>query len=68
MGNLSKTFAALAVTAALSSCANVPQTIDEQVDALYNRMSQEERIAQLHGLYMTQFFDENDKLIVDLCI
>lgn len=67
MGNLSKTFAALGVTAALSSCANVPQTIDEQVDELYNRMSQEERIAQLHGLYMTQFFDENDKLIVDLC-
>lgn len=58
---------AMGMAAILTSCANTPQSIDQQVDALYNKMSQQERIAQLHGLYMTQFFDENDKLNEDLC-
>lgn len=57
----------MGIAAVMASCTNTPQTIDQQVDALYAKMSQEERIAQLHGLYMTQFFDENDKLNEDLC-
>lgn len=64
---ISKGTMAMGIAAIMTSCANTPQNIDQQVDELYNKMSQEERIAQLHGLYMTQFFDENDKLNEELC-
>lgn len=67
MNIFTKSTMAMGMAAMLASCANSPQTVDQQVDALYNKLSQEERIAQLHGLYMTQFFDENDKLNEDLC-
>lgn len=49
----------------MASCTT--ESIDNKVDALYDKMSQEERIAQLHGIYMTQFFDENGKLDTKKC-
>ncbi len=55
-------FLALAVT--LTSCT---QSIEKQVDILYEKMNWEERYAQLKGLYMTQFFDENLQLDTALC-
>lgn len=57
----------LGMAAALASCQQGPMTLDEQVDALYARMSQEECLAQLHGIYLAQFFDENDQLDVKKC-
>lgn len=54
----------MAGTAAImASCSTAPvDPVDAKVNELYNKMSQPERIAQLHGIYMTQFFDENGKL------
>ena len=42
-------------------------TIDQQVDALYERMSQEERIAQLRSTYMDGLFDTNGHLDTAQC-
>ena len=55
------------IAAALTSCQKAEPTIDEQVDALYAKMSQEERLGQLHGIYLAQFFDDNDQLDVQKC-
>lgn len=54
----------LALAATLTSCT---QSIEKQVDILYEKMNWEERYAQLKGLYMTQFFDENLQLDTALC-
>ncbi|MCQ2199564.1 MAG: glycoside hydrolase family 3 C-terminal domain-containing protein [Paludibacteraceae bacterium] len=43
------------------------ENVEKRIDAIYQHMSQDERIAQLHGIYMTQFFDENDKLDTAKC-
>ena len=45
---------------AMISCAT--EDAGKKVDALYERMSQEERIAQLHGIYLEKFFDADGKL------
>lgn len=63
--NLKTSLLTMGVVAAMASCT--PESIDNKVDALYDKMSQEERIAQLHGIYMTQFFDENGKLDTKKC-
>lgn len=55
----------MAVTAMLASCTT--PSIDERVDALYERMTPEERLAQLHGVYIAPFFDENGVLDTALC-
>ena len=41
--------------------------MEERVDELYNKMSQEERIAQLCSGYMNEFFDENGVLDTAKC-
>lgn len=53
------------MAATMASCTT--ESIDSKVDALYDKMTQEERIAQLHGLYLTQFFDDNNKLDTKKC-
>lgn len=63
--NLKTSLLTMGVAAAMASCTT--ESIDNKVDALYEKMSQEERIAQLHGIYMTQFFDENGKLDTKKC-
>lgn len=63
--NLKTALLTMGVAAAMASCTT--ESIDNKVDALYDKMSQEERIAQLHGIYMTQFFDENGKLDTKKC-
>lgn len=63
--NLKTSLLTMGVAAAMASCTT--ESIDNKVDALYDKMSQEERIAQLHGIYMTQFFDENGKLDTKKC-
>ena len=52
----------MCATIALASCNNKTILINQQVDALYDSMSQEERITQLRSGYMDDLFDENGKL------
>lgn len=41
--------------------------IERQVDELYGKMSQEERVAQLQSIYLDVFFDEQGKLDTAKC-
>lgn len=49
----------------LAGCNAV--NMEKYVDELYDRMSQEERIAQLRSGYMDDLFDENGNLDVEKC-
>ena len=63
MNKIFKKLTVIGAATIVASCAQTnQQTIDQKIDALYNKMSQEERIAQLHSVYLPQFFDENGKL------
>ena len=42
-------------------------TVEQQVNELYDRMSQPERIAQLHGMYVSDLFGKDGKLDTALC-
>lgn len=53
--------------AMIMTACNTTESIDQRVDALYEQMSQEERLAQLHGIYLTQFFNEDGSLNADKC-
>ena len=56
----------LCLTLVFTNC-NRQMTIDQQVDALYDKMSQEERIAQLRSTYMDALFDEQGELDTTRC-
>ena len=43
------------------------QELEQMVDELYQRMPQEERIAQLQSMYMDDLFDEQGKLDTVKC-
>lgn len=58
---------AFCVTALLSGCSGKVVDIDAQVDELYAKMSQEERIMQLRSCMMDVLFDENGKLDTQKC-
>ena len=65
---MKKTISILCVAVALASCTNSNViNIDRQVDALYEKMSQEERVAQLRSMYMNELFDENGDLDTAKC-
>ena len=56
----------ICITALLAGChTNVD--LEQQVDELYAKMSQEERIAQLRSMYMDELFDEQGKLDTAKC-
>lgn len=57
----------LCATAAMMSCSNDSVNIDQKVDELYNKMTQEERIAQLRSGYMDDLFDKDGKLDTKKC-
>ena len=50
----------------LTSC-NTATDMEQQVNELYNKMSQEERIAQLKSMYMDELFDEQGQLDTTKC-
>ena len=64
-----------------TSCQNVPAKfqweakeqplsnagVEQKVNALYDKMSQSERIAQLHGMYVTELFDKVGRLDTVKC-
>ena len=56
----------ICLTALLAGC-NSSTDMEQQVNELYNKMSQEERIAQLRSMYMDELFDENGKLDTAKC-
>ena len=53
-------------TALMVGCTSVADT-EQLVDELYDRMSQEERIAQLRSMYMDELFDEQGRLDTAKC-
>jgi beta-glucosidase len=55
-----KQMAMIGIGALLAGC-NAPD-MEQQIDELYGRMSQEERIAQLRSMYMDVLFDEAGQL------
>ncbi len=55
----------IGIGALLAGC-NAPD-MEQQIDELYGRMSQEERIAQLRSMYMDVLFDESGQLDTAKC-
>lgn len=51
----------------LVGCTNQEVSIEQQVNEIYDRMTQEERIAQLRSAYMNEYFDDNDNLDTAKC-
>ena len=56
----------IGMTALLGAC-NTGTSMEQQIDELYNRMSQEERIAQLRSMYMDDLFDDEGRLDTARC-
>ena len=56
----------MSVTALMTGC-NTAVDIEQQIDELYAKMPQEERIAQLKSMYMDELFDEQGKLDTAKC-
>ena len=54
------------LTVFMTSCNEVID-MEQQVNELYGKMSQEERIAQLRSMYMDDLFDEQGKLDTAKC-
>ena len=60
-----KGMAIVGITALLAGCNATD--MEQQVDELYSKMSQEERIAQLRSMYMDDLFDEQGQLDTTKC-
>ena len=56
----------ISVTALLAGCTAAPD-LEQQIDELYQKMPQEERIAQLRSMYMDDLFDEAGNLDTAKC-
>ena len=56
----------LCISALLTGCTAAPD-LEQQVDELYGKMSQEERIAQLRSMYMDELFNEEGQLDTAKC-
>ena len=56
----------ICITILFASC-NTAVDIEQQVDELYSKMSQEERIAQLKSMYMDELFNDEGQLDTAKC-
>ena len=68
--NKLKTIGSMAImglAAVLVSCNATSADMEQQIDELYKKMPQEERIAQLKSMYMDELFDEQGKLDTAKC-
>ncbi len=54
------------LSSAIISCSTPSKKINP-IDQLYNQMTQEERIAQLHGIHLDQFFNDSNQLDTTKC-
>ena len=63
-----KLFYVIGVATLLCACQQ-PNNLDmeQQINELYERMSQEERIAQLRSMYMDDLFDQQGRLDTNQC-
>lgn len=57
----------MCTTVLLAGCTAVTTDVEQQVDELYGKMSQEERIAQLCSMYMDKLFNEQGQLDTAKC-
>ena len=62
-----KGFKLICMTVLLAGCTAASTDLEQQIDELYGKMSQEERIAQLRSMYMDELFDEQGKLDTAKC-
>ena len=60
-------FCAIMCTVMMLAGCHKSVNIEQQVDELYGKMSQEERIAQLKSMYMDELFDEQGQLDTAKC-
>ena len=61
-----KSIITMGLTALLAGCQTAPD-MEQQIDELYGKMPQEERIAQLKSMYMDELFDDQGKLDTAKC-
>ena len=59
--------AMMCLTACLAGCNSAAPDIEQQVNELYLKMPQEERIAQLKSMYMDELFNEQGQLDTAKC-
>ncbi|MBP3246352.1 MAG: glycoside hydrolase family 3 C-terminal domain-containing protein [Prevotella sp.] len=59
-------WAMMALAALITSC-NTATDMEQKIDELYQKMPQEERIAQLKSMYMDELFDADGKLDTAKC-
>ena len=64
--NKLKAIAITGLMALLAGCQTAPD-VEQQIDELYGKMSQEERIAQLRSMYMDELFNEQGQLDTAKC-
>ena len=57
----------MCLTACLAGCNSAAPDIEQQVNELYLKMPQEERIAQLKSMYMDELFNEQGQLDTAKC-
>ena len=62
-----KVMAMMCFTACLAGCNSAAPDIEQQVNELYQKMPQEERIAQLRSMYMDELFNEQGQLDTAKC-
>ena len=67
MKQITTTVCATMLMASCSNINNTEQQVNQQVDELYSRMSQPERIAQLRSGYMDELFDAEGNLDTVKC-
>ena len=63
---LKKIYIAFLATMLLAGC-NAEKDMEQQINELYSKMPQEERIAQLSSMYMEELFDEQGHLDTVKC-
>ena len=61
-----KSIISMGLTTLLAGCQAAPD-MEQQIDELYGKMPQEERIAQLKSMYMDELFDDQGKLDTAKC-
>ena len=61
-----KSIISMGLTTLLAGCQTAPD-MEQQIDELYGKMPQEERIAQLKSMYMDELFDDQGKLDTAKC-
>ena len=63
-----KCLVVIGLVALLTACQKpIKMDMEQQINELYERMSQEERIAQLRSMYMDDLFDKQGRLDTNQC-